>query len=74
MVGDTGRIVPPGDPESAAVAWAQVLRLAPDVRFALGEAARERVTNLYEMSSIAGRYRQFYEALVSRSDAGRGRR
>jgi glycosyltransferase involved in cell wall biosynthesis len=72
MVGDTGRIVPPNDPESAAAAWAQVLGLTPEARFALGAAARERVSKLYEMSAIARRYRQFYETLKSRSDPGRG--
>jgi glycosyltransferase involved in cell wall biosynthesis len=72
MVGDTGRIVPPNNPESGAAAWAEVLALTPEARSALGVAARERVSERYEMSAIASRYRQFYESLKSRNDTGRG--
>jgi glycosyltransferase involved in cell wall biosynthesis len=43
IVGDTGRVVPPGDPEALAAAWKDLLALPAEMRQDLGRRARARV-------------------------------
>lgn len=64
IVGETGRIVPPRTPEALAGAWEELLRLAPDVRRRLGEAARGRIQQRFEMTTVARRYEDLYESLL----------
>jgi len=63
IVGETGRVVPPRDPRALAAAWEELLALAPDARRRLGQAARLRVQERYELASIARRYEDLYEIL-----------
>jgi glycosyltransferase involved in cell wall biosynthesis len=66
IVGDTGRIVPPGDPEALAGAIVELLSLPPAERAALGAAARTRVCERYDLRVIARRYLELYaEAAAS---------
>jgi len=69
IVGETGRVVPPHDPLALAVAWEELLALAPDARRRLGQAARLRVQERYELVGITRRYENVYETLC----AGGGR-
>ncbi len=43
IVGDTGSIVPPGDPEALGLAMAELAEMPRAVRSALGQAARARI-------------------------------
>lgn len=65
MVGETGRVVPPGDPGALAVAIESLLALPQDERRALGAAARARIRGDYALPVIAGRYQSLYRALVA---------
>ena len=56
IVGEAGRIVPPGDPAAMAAAWLEVLALAPEQRQKLGQAARHRVEANFDLDSIVARY------------------
>lgn len=56
IIGDTGAIAPPGDASALAVALLQVLRLAPERRKALGEAARSRIIELYALDAVRSQY------------------
>ena len=69
IIGETGRVVPPHDPRALAAAWEELLALAPDARRRLGQAARLRVQERYELVSITRRYENVYETLC----AGGGR-
>ena len=69
IVGETGRVVPPHDPLALAAAWEELLALAPDARRRLGQAARLRVQERYELVGITRRYENVYETLC----AGGGR-
>lgn len=53
VVGDTGRVVPPGDAEALAAAW-DALLAAPD-RAAAANAARHRIDSLYNTAALAKR-------------------
>lgn len=61
LVGDTGRVVPPGDPAALATAIDELLALAPAERAALGAAARDRIARHYSLAAAADRYGEVWE-------------
>jgi glycosyltransferase involved in cell wall biosynthesis len=67
IVGDTGRVVPPGDMAGLAVALEAVLTLPPMERIALSERARARVVAHFEIGAVVKRYEAFYEELAGLS-------
>src|SRR5262249_22081389 len=64
MVGDTGRVVPPRDPVALAEAWRDLLSLGAERRRRLGEDARRRTLELFDLSAVARRYEDLYESLL----------
>lgn len=70
IVGNTGRVVAPGDPGGLAKAWAELLSLPAAERQALGAAARERVQALFALPVIVQRYQDLHEEII-RSTRGR---
>lgn len=67
IVGDTGRAVPPKDPEALANAWHELLALGPDERARLGLAARWRMEEHFSLSSAVAKYVELYKELALRS-------
>ena len=65
MIGETGRVVPPGDPLALATAIESVLCLSAEERRALGAAARHRIHTDYALPVIAGRYQALYSELIA---------
>lgn len=66
LVGDTGLVVPPGDPLALAAAWEKILSLGEEARRKLGEAARRRVAERYGLDQVAERYAALYERAAAR--------
>ncbi len=66
--GVTGRLVPPGDPESLAAAM-QELADNPVLRQRLGQAGRERFEARFSMDRLRDRVTAVYEALTRTSTA-----
>ena len=64
IVGDTGIVVPPGDPQALARGWEQILRLTVQERAGLGEQARERIRSHYEIQQIAKRCETLYAEIA----------
>jgi glycosyltransferase involved in cell wall biosynthesis len=64
LVGDTGRIVPPGDPIALAGAWCELIRMGKDRRRSIGEAARRRIVEGFSIDVMVRRYEMIYEALA----------
>ena len=64
IVGETGRVIPPRTPDALAGAWQELLRMAPEARRRLGRAARDRIRQRYDLTTIAGRYEDLYEGLL----------
>jgi glycosyltransferase involved in cell wall biosynthesis len=60
IVGDTGRVVEPGQPEALAAACLEILALPVEERQAVGRAARARVEAEYNVISISQKYAQFF--------------
>lgn len=67
IVGDTGQVVAPGDMTGLAVAWAQLLAMPDTERQALGERARARIVEHFEIGAVVKRYEAFYEELAGRN-------
>lgn len=65
LVGDTGKVVPPRNPEALANAWAELIDMGPDGRRRLGEAARQRIKEHFDLNTIVKRYERCYDELVS---------
>jgi len=65
VVGDTGRVVPPRAPEALAAALASLVALPAAERRALGDAARRRVIDHFEIGVVARRYHALYEGVAS---------
>jgi len=66
IVGDTGRIVPIGDPEHLAAGCIELLRLTDRKRRDLGRRARERVQEHYNVGDMVRRYEELYSAVLAR--------
>jgi len=65
LVGETGRVVPPQNPESLAAACIEVLQLSSTERGQLGRRARERIEEHFELSRITQRYAQLWRDVCS---------
>jgi glycosyltransferase involved in cell wall biosynthesis len=64
MVGQAGRIVPPGDPVALAEGLNEVLGMGGEERARLGEIGRRRVREMFDLEAVTRRYEGLYEALV----------
>jgi glycosyltransferase involved in cell wall biosynthesis len=64
LIGPTGLLVPPRDPQALADAWDALLRLPADERGRLGIAARARIAAHFELGAIVERYAAVYEELA----------
>jgi glycosyltransferase involved in cell wall biosynthesis len=60
LVSDTGKIVPPMDPEALAEGWQHMIELGEMGRRRLGAAARQRIKEHFNLSAIVERYEKFY--------------
>lgn len=63
IVGDAGIIVPAGDIEGLAAAWARLLDDS-ELRFQLGQFGRQRVLNYFSVEAMGRRYLELYEELL----------
>jgi glycosyltransferase involved in cell wall biosynthesis len=64
LIGDTGMVVPPKDPQALADAWERLLRLSVEERLNLGERARQRIQHLFSIVQVARRYEDLYEQIL----------
>ena len=64
IVADTGRVVPPRDPQALANAMLDLLTLSDEQRHKLGAAARRRVEENFEIHAVAQRYESLYRQVV----------
>lgn len=64
IVGQTGIVVPPANPDALANAWRKLIDAGPEVRRHLGIAARRRVKEHFAISTIVERYQAIYTRLA----------
>ena len=60
IIGDSGKVVAPGDPMALAAAWEEILALSPRERRALGERGRARVAQTFSESAVQLAYEALY--------------
>lgn len=60
ILGDTGRVVPPRDPEALAEAVASVIALGKEGRERLGRRARERLLEHFTLDGVTRAYERLY--------------
>ena len=65
IVGHTGEVVPPGNPDALARSWQRLLEAGPELRQQLGMAARRRVAEHFALPRIVERYQALYEQLAA---------
>lgn len=66
IVGNTGRVVPPRDPEALANAWKELIALDLESRQTLGRAARERVIEYFALDSVVAQYEALYKNVLTK--------
>lgn len=64
IIGDTGVVVPPRDPEALAAGWAKLIEMGREQRHALGLRARARIVEHYSLDAMAQRYAALYRSLA----------
>ena len=64
IVGDTGLVVEPRDPQALAGAWDRLLELDEGERQALGARARARVIERYTVERMVSAYEELYDKLA----------
>jgi glycosyltransferase involved in cell wall biosynthesis len=62
IVGNSGIVVPPCNPEALCEAWQNMIELGSVKRQILGKKARERIINHFSIQMIVQKYEQLYEA------------
>ncbi|MDF5733668.1 MAG: glycosyltransferase, partial [Rhizonema sp. PD38] len=60
ILGDTGWVVPPRNPEALSNAWKKFILLSSEDRKALREAARTRIIEQFSLLSIVANYEDLY--------------
>ncbi len=66
IVSDTGKVVPPKNPEALAKAWQELIDLGADGREALGRAARARIIECFSLNSVVADYERLYESAIAK--------
>jgi glycosyltransferase involved in cell wall biosynthesis len=69
LVGETGRVVPPRDPEALARAWEDLVRLGTEGRRHLGLQARQRIEAHFSLPQTAEEYAAVYRDVLGSSAA-----
>ena len=69
VVGDTGRIVSKQNPQQLGNAIADLLSLPRVDRISLGQAARRRVCERYDIIQIVAQYRALWLELAGRTNS-----
>lgn len=65
MVGETGRVVAPQDPDALAAAWRTMLNMPAEKRRRCGQAARERVSSYFAMGEVSRQYQKVYQRVLA---------
>lgn len=64
IVGQTGLVVPPRNPAALATALCKMVDLGREGRNQLGMAARQRITEQFDLPKIVARYESFFQELT----------
>jgi glycosyltransferase involved in cell wall biosynthesis len=66
IVGNTGWVVPPKNPQALMKAWQESIELGSEGREKLGKAARSRIIECFSLESIVAEYEKLYETAMTK--------
>jgi len=66
IIGNTGIIVPPNNPEALAKAWFDLLVMTSEQRVEFGIKARQRIVEKFSISKVVEKYENFYFEILTR--------
>lgn len=66
IVGDTGKVVPPKNPEALSNAMIELIKLGTEKRQKLGIAARRRIYENFDLADIVAKYERLYEDVINK--------
>jgi glycosyltransferase involved in cell wall biosynthesis len=66
VVGDTGMVVPPKNPQALADSILHLLTMDKQKKRELGIAARQRINSLFSIDNIARQYEDLYSNLYGK--------
>ncbi|MEP0755441.1 glycosyltransferase [Trichocoleus sp. Lan] len=64
IVGETGCVVPPSNPEALSRGWLQLMEIGAKGRYELGRKARERIKEKFSLESIVKQYEETYKQVI----------
>ena len=64
IIGDTGVIVPPKNPQALAQGWKKIIELDTEAKKALKIKARQRIVNRYSLETIIAQYENLYQKMI----------
>jgi len=67
LVGETGKVVPAGNPTALAQAWENLLTRPQNERKQLGLQARRRIEEHYSLGKMTAAYSQLYRDIIAQS-------
>lgn len=67
IIGSTGKVVPPGNPEALAAGWQEMVEMGHEGRRRLGGLAREHIIKNYSITGVASQYERIYQSLVGQN-------
>jgi glycosyltransferase involved in cell wall biosynthesis len=70
IVGDSGIVVEPGDPEALAAGWKRILAMKREDREVLGTRCRKRIADKYEIGAVTARYEVLYLGICGKRSQG----
>ena len=65
LVGETGIVVPPMNPQALAEGWQRMIAMGVEGRNTLGAAARQRIQQNFQQDEIARQYERLYESVLT---------
>lgn len=64
IVGNTGQVVQPRNPEALCAGWLKLMEMGVEARHDLGARARQRIEDLFSIESIVQQYEQLYQEVI----------
>lgn len=64
IVGSTGKVVPPKNPQVLCNAWTEMIEMGKEARYELGKLARQRIQKHFSIDAIANQYQELYQSLI----------
>ncbi len=64
IIGNMGRVVPPGDPKALSLAWEELLTLPARDRHALGVRTRQKISLEYNINRVSELYLALYHSIL----------